>query len=1516
MKTNIISRIIQSFIALFAEEHMRPCKSIAIVFMMVVLSMAVSCSKDDPKYGLFQNNTGSTDPLGGDLNPFTGLPNLGDPTFAEEAVAAIGELFNPGSFNLTQDAPDYQAFVDDIKEIVANPAPENPFTDTNKFRRQAAYDVLTIVVPHLADDYGTGHGTYGLMAALRNIVGYIINQESLDDTSGSYIDELYTYLNKIDDASLDMKPDIYKVLFKTLAYIDDTYPSAIKENLMADLRTFLADNSGQTFTSLLMNLQEGTGKILLRSDSYIQYDDPQDGTGVEDTGLGNAVTGVDFLLTGLTDMISTNNTYDGPAVRQNLYDVLGELGKLLNSSSFKDVLRNLLKNIEDYFTFVGSVYQPSAEYHNASNPYVNAEIRNTVKEIWPTLVKLFIRERTHPDYSPITTGGSRSPIELLTRSLHKLKDAGIDYSDTANYSLEDSLENLVKYNAYGEDRTTASYKVSYLDHLLFTCAAGYNFGYLTRNSCSGEPYDNLSHGHGVSTKGVLTINDTMYSLVNREMGTLVGNKDSYNLALDIRTWQGERTWRGYTYFANASKAGKEFYLGKDYPALCLLPSGCIGDFGIPNGGIKALTPTGDNTSGNDYKTYFPYAADGKGMGNTAYWLMSWVARICLDGAGPYYSTQGAYQTNNAGNGSLPDWPGKGSTNYWVYFKPNGEVYAYVDKNAATWVNYYPATGNDVVDTKAVNDPYDSSLEPNGQRFNRYRSKLISDYFLLQEGDNGNYSAPPMNARGAADGLVENNNPANSDCFHLTVSSTRQPHHIRLFEKLQEARQADNVKRECASQEIAMYRNFQWLMLEKKFVFVIPMIIRAGMLTCWINSNALIVMEANGFLGQANIKKSGNSSTDGYWVLRGDRGDLSQSDGVTSNNPDYGDSSYRGDARILVWARYDSLLADTISPEVIWDNVLGNAAATSGYVLPDVIGRNLAPVVNMAFTTQDCRGPNMGTGGGTNFQNTIASDSTAIGDNGQLIWQNRSKIFPILVALFGVLMDGSYYEVAGSGANYNYSAAAVHKYPLLDVLEGLLIPLSKPLTRYYTDSESWTTPPGASASTGRWVPRLNSEPTINGQTRFDYFQPIVSGSVDYRPRSALRTLPSFLADQTVSTYDDGLISIMADTKIVTKLVSLLQRMGDYDGASSPYRDVADGGSGILENVSKGLEQILTSMQVARSEASSAGRSWLGYTDPATTDTRSDRLLNNWRYGWMFTDVNDRRVGTPISVDLGVLLDELIGDNTKGLSKFVDDREVVEPNGSGTGTVATVSNITTITDASKSWTANQWAYKYVEVDNVVYLIASNTATVLTINGPPNPVGGSKAYKITKWSNYYTALDAIGQMMGNSASPYYIAGNESTHGTLIHIINNLLTGVTMTSADRLALRHTLGILMARYPSGGPWTTNVELRDILQHYLPEVLTSATGHYDNFIITLKSLMDKDNNGVVDDPEDLAIMNYLVDLLIHGDRAEEIIPEMYDLLSNNAMWDSAYYNSTYPNKATLKELVDICEELSLEIEDL
>src|SRR4030042_4908468 len=186
-KTTTVIRI---FISLFTEEYMNLLKSIAAICVMTILAFGAGCANSGDQKPYFQNNTGSTDP-NGVPDPFSDMPNFGDPTFVEDVVAVIGEAFNPGTFNLDQDAPEYQTFVDNIQTMVDSSDPLNV--------RDEAREVLNLV-PDLADNYTTGHGAYGLMAALANIMGYVLYQDDLDNTSGDYINDLYDFVNSMINA--------------------------------------------------------------------------------------------------------------------------------------------------------------------------------------------------------------------------------------------------------------------------------------------------------------------------------------------------------------------------------------------------------------------------------------------------------------------------------------------------------------------------------------------------------------------------------------------------------------------------------------------------------------------------------------------------------------------------------------------------------------------------------------------------------------------------------------------------------------------------------------------------------------------------------------------------------------------------------------------------------------------------------------------------------------------------------------------------------------------------------------------------------------------------------------------------------------------------------------------------------------------------------------------------------------------------------------------------------------------
>ncbi len=879
------------------------------------------------------------------------------------------------------------------------------------------------------------------------------------------------------------------------------------------------------------------------------------GAGAHSTDLGNAVKGVIKLLYGLNTIAASDKT-----VRDTIDNmILQDLPGLLNSDpNATTKIENLIVNLSNYFAVdeVGtnsSIYESSTDYHNtATEGFVNASFKETLRDMLPTLVKLFIRnDGSSADDFSIINANNQSPIEALMVGLGKLKAAGIDYSNSAN-ALEPTLKRTMQYNGRMLSRTSDSSwsQMSYLDHLVYTIGSAYYFGFLTRvGSASNEGnYSNFNYGHGESTKGIITINDSMFALTSKDSAEgllgIAGCKmgmDSYALALAKRVDQGDHISRSSAIFASSAMSSHKFYMGYDYPTMLLLPSNCAGDAGIPNGGETAITVSNDATQSttggnNDYRTYWPKVADGKGVLNTSQFLMGWVARVAWDGQGPYYSTT---YTNDSSHPATKTYtmPVNGSKTVNVYYKPNGEVYAYVYKPSSsptTWEYFYPNStqtglGDDIADPSDLN----------GQRANRYKDTVASDYYIIKHGSTPRYNMPPMNESGS--GYV--NGTTDDDKFILK-DSTGNASYFKLYEIISQKQETSTGSgisiRECDSQEEAIYRNVQWFLFEKKFAFIIPMFVNALDLD---SGGAFIIIEANGAVGLANAKKG---SSNGSWVKLGSQGiPATNYNPNYANTPDYGDSNEPGDGRIIVLFHTVSLLGGliTLDPTFLFEKVLG-----SGYVLPDAVGRNIEPVSRMAYLTTNA--------------DTIHSYDRSSSWKTSTWWVNRNKLAPVLAALTGVLHDGTKY-VVGSGYNYNYSPATPHKYPMADLLEGVLMPLGKPMFRRYTSPNV------------RWVQRVKSE---TGDT-FMYFNPNASGYSpninNYIPRDSLRTPLSVLVGNSISGYD-GVMPMMADSGgMVTRLLGLLQLLGS-DAYTAPR-----------ENIAWGLEQVMTAAKFNKSEAITNG-----------------------------------------------------------------------------------------------------------------------------------------------------------------------------------------------------------------------------------------------------------------------------------------------------------------------------------------
>jgi hypothetical protein len=1227
----------------------------------------------------------------------------------------------------------------------------------------------TDAIPVLVD-------TIGL---LRQILYRIMHQDDYDwpgDSYANYTEDLYSFLDSVSATSPGVSHEIVSLLRKVLGYIYYAHGNEI-ETVMDDLNAFLQDTEGQNLQSVFPDLQEALGKLLLRTNTTIEYNG-------NDLHLGNAVEGVDAILSAVNDIATKDEE-----ARDSLYNTLREIGVLLTSKvgtkSFAQILQELLINAEDYATLGGAVYSSDYNYHNDNTEfYVNTELSNGLRQFWPGIMTLFIKAKgswdtsNRPDYSPIyDPENGESVLEYLTRKLYNLKlNCGIDLD---NYYIEDSLKRMVTYNAYGQPRNTASYKVSYLDHLLFTLIASYDFGFKTRletneNNRSGEPYTNASgypdfgyeyfHWHGEPTGGILTVNDCLYSLTSGEKNAIVADVGAYELSLDPtlpkeagkayytasgRTTQCNYVFRSSFTFTSETALQYKFPMGYDFPSLALLSGFSAGDVGIPNGGKAGIIPTQDTTgtdgSNNDYRTYYPYVGNGLGELNTGRWVMGWIARACWEGEGPYY-----YADPNAPTQSI-----NGKT-YYAYFRPDGRIYALVYKpsnNPQDWEYFYPVDGG--------NDVRDSSNTQLGSyylRANRYRAVWETDKIMLKaEWANSDTLTQPLyytlNRVVGNTGLDKYrlrkiNGPENtSDDEDAGLPSGLVAGGLTFKEKIPEK----SSIRECKSQEEAMFRNFQWLILEKKIVFIMPM--RSYITVLDLNGDvtldplAVAVLEANGIIGMKNLKK-GNGV--GYWNIKGNEGtDVLGCTGKdkNGNTVNYGDSYELGDGRIFVLVREDAgyllgIAGSYVDLDEIWNTILGNGAVT-----PAILAHNLDPIARMAFIQ-----PSL-----------VLSDSLEIGNTGSSTWQNRSKLLPIVIALAGDLHEKSYYQkplnaydpITNPTGNAWYNFSGNHKYPLKH-LRDLIAMLDSPMVKYYKQ-------PYSGASKGWFVPQINN-PTDAGKFAFLLPQPIADQyypDIDFRPNAKLRSVVQVLTESGANTTAkaDGLLPALTNTKLVSQLLSLLQKMGKDDGI---YRDEDKTSSdytqwGARRKFFYGLEQIVTRIKCNKSIELQRGYYNVSYPD------------------WMFTkDDND--------LDLDKALEELIGYDAagsdqwgKGLAAFVDHRDSTHPN----------------------------------------------------------------YKCYTWKNFYKMINGVGELLSNNGP--LTNGSFCITEDIITMLDKTLTSVTATHAQLKALRHTLGVTMTYYDAdAGQWVNAEELSAILFNKLPQLLNAYKGNNLNLLIAGLNMMQDD----------------------------------------------------------------------------
>jgi hypothetical protein len=736
-----------------------------------------------------------------------------------------------------------------------------------------------------------------------------------------------------------------------------------------------------------------------------------------DSNLGNMAQGMESLVSGLIGIIN------GEAVdRPFFYDLFSRLDAAFADT---DMIERLLWNLSNYFTPNGYVYgtldtrntDVTEHIYNTDSDgiYSNVEISETIRQLLAGASGLFLRDDRRGSLA--WRDGTASEDYPLADTLKYAKKIYINWDQA---QIKESIYDLIRFDALGRDRKNdgSAYSANMLEHLLYLSAGALNAGFLRKEDTAelhnpgdwNTPEANANrNGHGAFT-GYATLNDTLFAMMSGR--DALSSMGMYELGFDSDGVNRGKTqvYRSRKPFTDSEKSKYLFKFSWNYPSLNLLSGACAGDYGVGSWG--SLNGGNSNGVSLDVDQYIPYTGNGIHTKDLSSFLLSWEIRGCWEGEGPYYTTQGATQ-----NGS----------NY-TYYRPEGSVYAVVNKSGSHWTYTYP-----------VSAPYDTA-DPDdpAQRYNRYKARWNTDYYTMNalRDNSGTYFVP-----------TDGDNDTKPDSTGHTASPA-----CRTYSELYPEPVAAYLgpKRECASHEEAIFRNFQWVMTEKKFAIVVPMWLYGN--ACGfmpVSSAVYLIIEGNGIAGVAASRKY---RANGVWAKlnAGDTGDNS----VQSTIP--------GDYRIIVLARpVDTALGlGIVNADKIMELMgRGTALFATGSQCLIAISRFAFPRSPAITCGTNYTHKLLGSQKVTNSDDTDAGFQTT--DN---VWKRRNSLVPLFIALLAPVRERSWYN----GPSDNFNALAV-------VLESLN-PLISPFMFFNYDSD------GSGVAEKCWLSRLQGGAMANAYVR--------------------------------------------------------------------------------------------------------------------------------------------------------------------------------------------------------------------------------------------------------------------------------------------------------------------------------------------------------------------------------------------------------------------------------------------------
>lgn len=794
--------------------------------------------------------------------------------------------------------------------------------------------------------------------------------------------------------------------------------------------------------------------------------------------LGNAVQGTHDLVVWLNKLIQN------PDTNILIHDAVTSFANFFNSDVMATRLRELIVNTEDHFTIGGEVYNADPVYNeNSDSTYSDAEIGQSLRELFPFVQKLFLRS-DRPN-AIISTEADQAPVYPLDLMLKNLRSIGFD-PDTID--IERSINDLLQYDIWGRDRVTdaSAWPTSFLESLLFLTHVSSHHGWkdggaTTEVEGTGYlfPDSRRDHGHGEYAEE-LTLNDALFSMrmektegylgvyelsLNGMGGGLINGNHLYRSKTPFELSEVDELYTGTV--INDDKDYRFFY-DADYGVLQFLAGPGPGDLGAPTGG----NPDGQTLGTNKYLAYAP---NGLHETQLSAWAMGWVIRACFNGEGPYYYADPDAETVVVDGQS-----------YRKYLRPDSRVYALVSTDDSNYI--YPADDGD------VEDPETEATSFNGkrQRDNRYKSQWHSDYFITHFTEYGTDIQHYFTIDNSSGDIV---------IKEITGSLETPAGSLTYNELIPETDPA----RACSSPEEAFFRNFQWVMNEKKMVIFLPLHMEAGD----VIGTVVQVFECHGSSGLANMRKFRENH-------------------VWAKNGQTGQSIIPGDYRMEV-ASVSAPGAEVF----IYDDTIYNYNINCGNATPAIVGHNLPALYRLGFP----RSPLMDRENGISDY-ILGSKEFTVGDNDT--WNNRNAFTPILFSLLAGIRE---YTPAYDPESIRDGSKGM---PMFLTHSPLSI---KPLFYYNRGGETEGTP-------NSWIPRVyGTDPDPDDNYQGNPFLQSTSDFYNGRPDTwygswqerryfqpaVLKTQLNILIDSDIAVPEkrcDGLLPLITnETKALTHLFKL-------------------------------------------------------------------------------------------------------------------------------------------------------------------------------------------------------------------------------------------------------------------------------------------------------------------------------------------------------------------------------------------